>query len=137
MLDLCNHCLLSKNTPDKWSTSSVAMLFKKGDPADANNCRPICLLSIAYKLFASFLNNVCSMQELKIDFGTPNSDSVGGMEQKTQFSLHLGRLKSRARNVMVRFVSWPSIGKRPSTASTCKAFSMHCFVLALLNLWFK
>ena len=55
MLDLCNHCLRSKTIPDEWSTSSVAMLFKKGDPADANNYRPICLLSIAYKLFASLL----------------------------------------------------------------------------------
>ena len=41
--------------PDEWATASVAMLFKKGDPADANNYRPICLQSIAYKLFASLL----------------------------------------------------------------------------------
>ena len=41
--------------PTEWSTASVAMLFKKGDPADPNNYRPICLLSIAYKLFASLL----------------------------------------------------------------------------------
>ena len=31
------------------------MMFKKGDPADANNYRPICLQSIGYKLFASLL----------------------------------------------------------------------------------
>ena len=31
------------------------MLFKKGDPANANNYRPICLQSIAYKLFSSLL----------------------------------------------------------------------------------
>ena len=55
LLNLCNHCWQNKVIPHEWSTASVAMLFKKGDPADANNYRPICLQSIAYKLFASLL----------------------------------------------------------------------------------
>ena len=55
LLDLCNHCWRTKTVPEEWSTASVAMLFKKGDPADPNNYRPICLQSIAYKLFASLL----------------------------------------------------------------------------------
>ena len=54
-MKLCNHCCQTKTVPTEWSTASVAMLFKKGDPADPNNYRPICLLSIAYKLFASLL----------------------------------------------------------------------------------
>ena len=55
LLDLCNHCWRATVVPDEWSTASVAMLFKKGDPADPNNYRPICLQSIAYKLFASLI----------------------------------------------------------------------------------
>ena len=52
---LCNYCWRSRTIPDERSTASVAMMFKKGDPADANNYRPICLQSIAYKLFASLM----------------------------------------------------------------------------------
>ena len=55
LLDLCNHCLQNGVIPGDWAMASVAMLFKKGDPADPNNHRPICLQSIAYKLFASLL----------------------------------------------------------------------------------
>ena len=55
LLDLCNYCWRNRTIPDEWSTASVAMMFKKGDPADANNYRPICLQSIAYKLFASLI----------------------------------------------------------------------------------
>ena len=55
LLNLCNHCWQNKVIPDEWSTASVAMLFKKGDPANANNYRPICLQSIAYTLFSSLL----------------------------------------------------------------------------------
>ena len=58
VLQLCNYCWQTwqtKEIPTEWSTASVAMLFKKGDPADPNNYRPICLQSIAAKLFASLL----------------------------------------------------------------------------------
>ena len=55
LLDLCNHCLQNGVIPGDWAMASAAMLFEKGDPADPNNYRPICLQSIAYKLFASLL----------------------------------------------------------------------------------
>ena len=54
LLDLCNHCLQNGVIPGDWATVSVAMLFK-GDPADPNNHRPICLQIIACNLFASLL----------------------------------------------------------------------------------
>ena len=54
-LDFCNLCLRKRCVPEDWHRSRVAMLFKKGDPADCNNYRPISLLQVGYKLFAMVL----------------------------------------------------------------------------------
>lgn len=78
LLDLCNKCWHCNRIPDEWSTSSVAMLFKKGDPADPNNYRPICLLTIAYKLFASLV------KQRLLDAG------VEGRLWKSQFGFRKG-----------------------------------------------
>ncbi|KAK6747830.1 hypothetical protein RB195_000802 [Necator americanus] len=37
--------------PKQWKTSKTVLLYKKGDPHDIGNCRPISLLSVIYKLF--------------------------------------------------------------------------------------
>jgi len=55
VLDFCNLCWTSKTVPHDWAVSSVAMIYKKGDPGFCDNYRPICLLSIANKIFASML----------------------------------------------------------------------------------
>ena len=55
MLDFCNLCWTSKTVPHDWAASSVAMIYKKGDPGFCDNYRPICLLSIASNIFASML----------------------------------------------------------------------------------
>ena len=43
--------------PQTWSTASMALIFKKGDPAECDNYRPISILCIAYKMFAAMLKN--------------------------------------------------------------------------------
>ena len=40
---------------DEMKEAIVACLYKKGDPAMPENYRPISLLPIAYKIFASIL----------------------------------------------------------------------------------
>ncbi|KAK6728723.1 hypothetical protein RB195_006020 [Necator americanus] len=37
--------------PKQWKNSKTVLLYKKGDPHDIGNYRPICLLSVIYKLF--------------------------------------------------------------------------------------
>ncbi|KAK6758648.1 hypothetical protein RB195_016087 [Necator americanus] len=37
--------------PKQWKTSKAVLLYKKGDPRDIGNYRPIYLLSVIYKLF--------------------------------------------------------------------------------------
>ena len=54
-LDLCNECLLQGEVPQDWLLARVALIFKKGDPGDCNNYRPICMVPVAYKVFAAML----------------------------------------------------------------------------------
>jgi hypothetical protein len=54
-LAFCNAIWSQKVVPRKWHLQQVTMIYKKGDPADCNNYRPICLLAAAYKLFAMIL----------------------------------------------------------------------------------
>lgn len=50
---LFNLILSSSTTPSQWSKSDIILLFKKGDPKNIDNYRPISLLPSLYKLFAS------------------------------------------------------------------------------------
>ncbi|KAH7701151.1 protein F43G9.7, partial [Aphelenchoides avenae] len=44
-------CMRMKRIPLKWKESRTVLLYKKGDPNDVKNYRPICLLPVIYKLF--------------------------------------------------------------------------------------
>ncbi|KAE9418167.1 hypothetical protein Angca_009720, partial [Angiostrongylus cantonensis] len=43
--------------PTQWKTSKTVLLFKKGDLHDIGNYRPICLLSVVYKLLTRIILN--------------------------------------------------------------------------------
>ena len=55
---LANHLTLylqKETIPDQWRTSRTVILPKKGDRRDLRNYRPICLLSVLYKLFTKII----------------------------------------------------------------------------------
>ncbi|GBP81972.1 LINE-1 reverse transcriptase homolog [Eumeta japonica] len=52
---LFNQILNSSHTPRQWSESDIILLYKKGDPNNISNYRPISLLPSLYKLFSSII----------------------------------------------------------------------------------
>ena len=52
-----NEILRSKEIPDTWQEAKIIILFKKGDPKEIKNYRPISLLTHTYKIFTRLLQN--------------------------------------------------------------------------------
>ncbi|KAK3790884.1 hypothetical protein RRG08_011097 [Elysia crispata] len=50
-----NKILKTKEIPPSWDEAKIIILYKKGDPGDVKNYRPISLLSHSYKLFTRLL----------------------------------------------------------------------------------
>ena len=55
LLDICNDVWEQKTLPEEWSTADVRLLFKKGDPANCDNYRPLSLQCVALKVFSTML----------------------------------------------------------------------------------
>ncbi|CAF4888459.1 unnamed protein product [Pieris macdunnoughi] len=56
LTELFNLILNTGETPTQWSESDIILIYKKGDPNDIVNYRPISLLPTIYKLFSSIVN---------------------------------------------------------------------------------
>lgn len=52
---LFNMILEMEIVPKQWCTSDITLLYKKGNPKDIGNYRPISLLASTYKLFTSII----------------------------------------------------------------------------------
>ena len=55
LTNIFNNILEAKQIPDSWHEANIVILFKKGDPKDIKNFRPISLLSHSYKIFTRLL----------------------------------------------------------------------------------
>lgn len=56
LTNLFNQILENTETPTQWSESNIILLYKKGDPENISNYRPISLLPSIYKLFSTIIN---------------------------------------------------------------------------------
>ena len=113
IVELMQLCWETKTTPRAWHLAQVVTIFKKGSPQECANYRPISLLSILYKVYASILLN-----RLK----------VAGAEQRLwsrQFGFRFKRSSEDALFVVRRRIEqarasrtvtpsyWPWTGRRP------------------------
>ena len=55
LTNIFNNILNTKQIPDSWHEAKIVILFKKGDPIDIKNYRPISVLSRSYKIFTRLL----------------------------------------------------------------------------------
>ena len=54
------HCYKQKQIPTSWKISLTILLYKKGDPSQLPNHRPIALANTIYKFFTSTLTSILS-----------------------------------------------------------------------------
>src|SRR5579875_2167334 len=54
------HCYKQKQIPSSWKTCLTILLYKKGDPSQLTNHRPIALTNTIYKLYTSTLTSILS-----------------------------------------------------------------------------
>ncbi|KAK6748354.1 hypothetical protein RB195_001151 [Necator americanus] len=71
--------------PKQRKTNKIVLLYKKGDPQDIGNYRPICLLSVIYKLFTRVILNRI---ERTLDEGEP-CDHVPKQEVSREYKMPL------------------------------------------------
>ena len=55
LINIFNNILKTKQIPDSWHEAKIVILFKKGDPKNTKNYRPISLLSHSCKIFTRLL----------------------------------------------------------------------------------
>ena len=55
LLKIMQLCWETQTTPTSWHVAQAIPIYKKGDPANCDNYRPISLVSVLYKLYASIL----------------------------------------------------------------------------------
>ena len=55
LTNIFNNTLKTKQIPDSWHEAKIVILFKKGDPKDIKNYRPISLQPQSYKIFTRLL----------------------------------------------------------------------------------
>ena len=79
-----NKILETKTIPPSWNEAKIIILYKKGDPDDIKNYRPISLLAHSYKLFTRLLQK--RMEEV-IDRNQPREQA--GFRKKFSTTDHI------------------------------------------------
>ena len=54
---MCTDIMRGDDIPKSWNKSTITVLHKAGETADAFNYRPICILDITYKIMSRVLYN--------------------------------------------------------------------------------
>ena len=74
--------------PDAWRRSRTVPIFKKGDPSDFSNFRPISLLSTLYKIYSGIISQRITSVAVELGWLSPGQKGflpgVHGIQEHTQ-----------------------------------------------------
>ncbi|XP_028168072.1 uncharacterized protein LOC114358336 [Ostrinia furnacalis] len=124
--ELFNMVLENGKAPKQWCCSNIVLLYKKGNPADIGNYRPISLLSSIYKLFTSI---VLSRISAKIDNNQPIEQAGFRSGFSTIDHIHtldqiLEKYKEYNRPLYIAFIDYAKAFDSISHNSIWKALAM-------------
>lgn len=108
LVKLFNKCLTEERIPEDWENAVVVLIYKKGDPTDLENYRPISLLSQIYKLFTRIITN---RLERKLEIYQPKEQAGFRSHYSTTEHLHtvrqiIEKTKEYNINVWMAFVDF-------------------------------
>ncbi|KAI8428464.1 hypothetical protein MSG28_007275 [Choristoneura fumiferana] len=120
---LFNMVLESERVPEQWRQSHIVLLYKKGNPQDVGNYRPISLLSAIYKLFSSIL---LSRIGWEIDNNQPVEQAGFRPNYSTNDHIHtieqlIEKYKEFNRSLYIAFVDYSKAFDSISHTSIWKA----------------
>ena len=105
-----NRCLREENVPQCWKDASTILIFKKDDPTDPSNFRPIALMSCVYKLLMGVLSK--RLSTLSILEGILSNEQKSARPTEGCYE-HTYLLKSVVRDAKVKkkslYIAWLDI----------------------------
>jgi hypothetical protein len=60
LIKIINTCLIQKKIPEKWKKSNIYIIYKKNNPNNPLNYRPIALICTTYKIYSSLITKKLS-----------------------------------------------------------------------------
>jgi hypothetical protein len=82
------HCYKQKQIPASWKTNITVLLYKKGDPSQLTNHKPIALANTIYKLYTSTLTFILSTYGKRYQI-LHDSQEAFWAERRTSIQLQL------------------------------------------------
>lgn len=87
--NLFNIIIKEQSVPEQWTKSNIILLYKKGDPKDIENYRPISLLPSLYKLFSQ-----CILSRISTIIDSNQSEEQAGFRRGFSTVDHIQTLES-------------------------------------------
>ncbi|KAK6765413.1 hypothetical protein RB195_025366 [Necator americanus] len=119
--------LQKERIPEQWKTSRTVLIHKKGDREDLRNYRPICLLSVLYKVFTKIILTRISRT---LDEAQPQEQA--GFRQRFSCLDHIQTVSrviehtAKAHNLKGQL----PVGSMESLATTIRFFTLNCRTLS-------
>uniref|UniRef100_A0A914Z621 Reverse transcriptase domain-containing protein n=1 Tax=Panagrolaimus superbus TaxID=310955 RepID=A0A914Z621_9BILA len=104
-----------KHIPQAWNTSSTILIFKKGDPSDIKNWRPIALSNTISKLYASTIAKRIQQWAIrnKIISSSQKGFFEGCLEHSFEIQTIIQHAKRNQKEVIIAWLLYNAFGNLP------------------------